>query len=163
MKKKKPPKSKRVGALRKDLVNSTTEEYGELYMTAGDLRTELRGKLRKIWSETTRRVFVQNMRYKDFDKNGREKYFVNCKQCYGKIGFSEKAHVKLASGKMSKKVKLCYQVDHVHGLPSFTEIERDIGPYIKALFYGEQRILCYACHAVVTDNQTKDRKKANNG
>lgn len=47
------------------------------------------------------------------------------------------------------------QIDHVEGLPPVEQTTE----YVQALFYGEQRPLCKACHQSVTESQRIERQK----
>jgi len=120
-----------------------------------EMRAKLKAALRKIWVGTSRRDFLLNVRQ---DNHGPEnfRYRVNCVECRRSDGITEKYHVKSLAGKISKKPKLWYQVDHLENLPPLEKIPEDLLPFYNALFNGRLQVLCFECHR---DKTLTERKK----
>lgn len=115
-------------------------------VTDSALRSQIRSALRKVWRNSSRRVFIESVRFPYKGKNGRGRFGVQCAKCKRIMGQSEKEYAKLKNGNLSKKKKLAYEVDHINGNPPFTSME-ELGAYAQSLLYGEQQILCRDCHA----------------
>lgn len=142
-------KSKKIGLCRREI------ETKRLFMTDGDLKSAIRSALRKVWSGTSRRIFIEAVRV-PYVGPGKYKWAVECTECGTTMGLSQRGHRTLASGKLSKHKRSVYEVDHVHGNPPFTELA-GLGPWAENLFNSELRIMCVRCHQLRTDKQ---RKKA---
>ena len=116
-----------------------------LGVTDAQLRTQIRSALRKCWRNSSRRVFIESVRV-PYVGSGRFKYGVVCVHCKRMMGQSEKEFQTLANGKRSKRKSSAYQVDHIAGCPSFTDIVWQLGNYCYSLMYGKLQILCTKCH-----------------
>jgi len=127
-----------------------------LGVTDGHLRAMIRGALRKCWRNSSRRVFIQNVRF-PYSGPARFKFAVKCELCGRTMGQTEKAYDVKADGSRTKHKKLVYEVDHINGNPQFTDIERDLGKYAVSLLYGTMRILCRNCHKGHTKQQSTER------
>ena len=121
-------------------------------VTDAALRSQIRSALRKVWRSSSRRKFVESVRFPYKGLNGLGRYGVQCVHCERIMGQSEKGHATLKDGSLSKKKKLVWQVDHVNGCREFLCMD-DLGAYASDLFYSELRILCYSCHAEHTKEQ----------
>ena len=124
--------------------------------TTGQLHSQIRSMLRKCWRNSSRRVFIQSVRF-PYDGPAKFKFGVKCVACDRVMGQSEKAYDIKKDGTRTKHRKLVYEVDHIDGNPPFLDIESDLGAYAKSLLYGSMRILCRNCHSSHTTLQTKTR------
>lgn len=131
-------------------------ELGDLSMTDNDLKAEIRNQMRKIWTTSVRRIFLQNVRFK-INRNNRSVWAVSCARCSEEMPTSQKEKVVLKSGKLSKLPKLLFEIDHIEANPPFVNILEDIGPWINNMFYGKLRVLCRDCHAKRTKLQNKNK------
>ena len=127
-------------------------------VTDANLRSQIRSAIRKVWRNSSRRVFLESIRFPYGGKSGKGKYGVKCVSCGRVMGYSEKEHVALKNGKLSKKPKLAYQVDHITDPPAFLTMA-DLSGYAEALIYADLRILCFKCHADKTHGATKEDKQ----
>lgn len=127
-----------------------------LGVTDGNLRAQIRSALRKVWRNSSRRVYIQEHRI-PYKGKARFKYAVVCEKCGHVMGQSEKAYGIKKDGTPTKHRKLVYEVDHIETNPPLLDIEKDLGKYAKKLLYGALRILCRKCHTKNTDLQTQIR------
>ena len=156
-------KTKRVGICRREVLepevkgkNPKKAILGTLTITDGDIKSAVRSALRRLWSASTRRVFIEKVRFKSLIKD-REVWCVKCEECPKIMGVSEKAFFNLKSGAISKVKRSLFDVDHLTGSPGFEDLESDLGKWAKNLFYGEMRILCRECHLDRTKIQGENR------
>jgi len=124
-----------------------------LGVTDANLRTQIRSALRKVWRNSSRRRFIESIRFPYKGLSGRGRYGVKCAVCERIMGQSECEFATLKSGKLSKKKSLVYQIDHVEMNHELLDIRKDLGEYANTLLYGEMRVLCVDCHKVVTAKQ----------
>ena len=164
-------KTKKTGICRREIITEAVKdsngnviekaELGKLSLTDGDTRSAIRSALRRLWNSSRQRVFLEEVRFKATKivqlKHGpKEKEFwaVKCAFCERQMGMSEKDYrVSEKTGKRSKNKKSVFDVDHVHGNPTFEDIEQDLGAWAHNLFCGELRILCIPCHTKRTKEQ----------
>jgi len=104
------------------------------------LRSAIRSALRLVWRNTKRKEHVHKIRFK-FGK----KFHVYCEGCGRLMGMNEKDYRVLKDGSKSKKKRLVYEVDHVHGNHPFLSLA-DLSAYADTLFNGELKVLCVPCH-----------------
>ncbi len=159
-------KTKKVGICRREILVPEIKgsfkqiiqkaELGKLSLTDGDIKSGIRSSLRELWRASTRAVFLEGIRRETLIE-GKHRLSVKCKECKRVMWIGAKERVKLKNGKLSKKAKSVFQVDHVHGCHPFTEYE-DLGKFAKDLFHGELRVLCYSCHQSHTDKQSKAKR-----
>ena len=127
-------------------------------MTDGKMRTLLKSVLRPCWRQTSRRTFINSVRYKaENPKTGRQWNVVDCVECQRVMGVSEKEKRPLKNGGMSKKARSVFEVHHIDGVTSLGDIRKTLGEHFHSLIYGKMEILCVACHAKETAKQTKQR------
>ena len=112
--------------------------------TDAQLRSQIRSALRKVWRNSSRRMFVERIRTKYVGEK-RFKYSVRCVVCGVEMGQSEKKRMTLADGTLSKKEKLSYEVDHIGGNNEMVSLN-DLSAYADSLFNGDMQILCFYCH-----------------
>lgn len=129
-------------------------------LTDGKLRTKIRGALRKIWRDTRSREYVNLVRM-PYVGQARFQYAVKCEMCDLQMGLSEREHLRLKSGKLTKKPRLVYEVDHLEANHEFLKFD-DLGGYAKSLYDGKLRILCHNCHTERTKRQVLNAKKRKN-
>jgi len=120
--------------------------------THGRLRSQIRSALRLVWRNSARRAFVEMIRFPYGGKSGRGKYGVMCTGCGRVMGQSEREHVPLKNGSLSKRKKLAYEIDHIKGNPPFTCME-ELGAYAQSLFFGDLCVLCFKCHGCKTNGK----------
>jgi len=121
------------------------EIHPKLGVTEGNLKSQIRSALRKIWRNTTRKVFILSVRI-PYEGEGRFKWAVECKECPKVLGQSEKNFEINNDGTVTKRKMLAYEVDHIDGNHELTEIKDHLGKYAQTLFFGELQILCRTCH-----------------
>ena len=127
-------------------------------ITDGKLRTLLKSNLRPIWRQTSRKTFINSVRYKaENPKTGRQWNVIDCVDCKRVMGVSEKEFRTLKNGGRSKKARSVFEIDHVDGITSLGDIRLTLGEHFHSLIYGKMEILCVACHAKETAEQTKQR------
>ena len=127
-------------------------------ITDGKLRTLLKSNLRPIWRQTSRKTFINSVRYKaENPKTGRQWNVIDCVDCKRVMGVSEKEKRPLKNGGMSKKARSVFEVHHIDGVTSLGDIRETLGEHFHSLIYGKMEILCVACHAKETAEQTKQR------
>ena len=127
-------------------------------ITDGAMRTLLRSALRPLWRRASRRTFINSVRYKATNpKTGRQWNVIDCVECQRVMGVSEKEKRPLKNGGMSKKARSVFEVHHIDGVTSLGDIRETIGEHFHSLIYGKMEILCVACHAKETAEQTKQR------
>lgn len=124
----------------------------KLGVTDANLRSQIRSALRKVWRNSSRRTFIELVR-KPFTGIGKFKYSVECVKCGRVMGQSEKEREVLSNGKLSKRWKSAYEVNHIHGNAPFLCMA-DLGAYAESLLYGALEILCRKCHKEFTKNQS---------
>jgi hypothetical protein len=123
--------------------------------TDGHLRSQIRSALRKVWRNSSRRVFIESVRFK-YEGDKRFKYAVCCVDCGRIMGQSQKQRQLLSDGTLSKKMKLVYEVDHVNANHELLSLD-DLSEYAKTLLLGRMEIRCYDCHKVKTKSQKDDK------
>ena len=116
-----------------------------LGVTDANLRSQIRSALRRVWRNSSRRAFLEAIRFPYKGKSGRGKFGVSCALCGKIMGQSEKAHSILKDGSKSKRRGSVYEVDHIVNNAPFTCMD-ELGAYANDLIYGEMRILCVQCH-----------------
>lgn len=147
-------KTKRIGICRREVLPDGS--LGKLLMTEGDLKAGIRSAMRKLWTSSARRVFIEIVRFPD-TSDGRGKWCVKCDECGNVMGLSQKAFGVKKDGTKTKKEKLVYETDHLETM-TLIDIEEDMGRYVMKMFFGEMRVLCrYPCHEERTRKQ-KDKK-----
>lgn len=123
-------------------------------ITDGKLRTLLKSNLRPIWRNTSRKQFILSVRRKATNpKTGRQWNVVDCVHCKRVMGVSEKERRTKKDGTLEKKAKSVYEINHIHGITPMTDIRETLGEYWHTLIYGEQEVLCVACHKKETKKQ----------
>lgn len=129
-------------------------------ITDGKLRTLLKSNLRPIWRNTSRKVFINSVRYKaENPKTGRPWFVVDCCDCGRVMGASEKEFRTLKNGSRSKKARSVYEIDHVDGITPLGDIKETLGEHFHSMIYGPQEVVCHECHKKRTAKQTKERNK----
>jgi hypothetical protein len=129
-------------------------------VTEGKMRTLLKSNLRPIWRNTSRKLYINSVRYKaENPKTGRQWNVVACRECGRVMGVSQKEKRPLVNGGMSKKARGLFEVHHIEGVTPLTNIKETLGLHFDSLIYGEMEILCIACHRKETAIQTKERNK----
>jgi hypothetical protein len=127
-------------------------------ITDGKMRTLIKSQLRPLWRQTSRKMFINSVRYRSINPaTGREHYVVDCADCSRVIGCSEKERRPLAKGGLSKKPRSVYEIDHVDGITPLTDIRLTLGEHFHSMIYGKQDVVCYACHKIRTAIQSKAR------
>lgn len=124
--------------------------------TDSQLLSQLRSAIRRVWRNSSRRVFIESVRI-PYTGQGKFKYAVICKACGKVMGQSEKERDVRNDGTLSKKWSLCYEVNHLkinHALLALS----DLGDYATSLLLGDVEILCKKCHKKVTKEQQTQRK-----
>ena len=128
-------------------------------ITDGKLRTLIKGSLRPIWRDTSRRVFIASIRRQELNPaTGKMRFVIDCAACSRTMGISEKEFRKLKSGKKRAKASLVYEIDHVDGITPLAGIQDTLGDYVHSLLFGAQQAVCHACHAERTARQLGARK-----
>ena len=129
-------------------------------ITEGAMRTLLRSALRPIWRRCSRKTFINSVRYQATNpKTGRQWNVIDCIDCKRVMGVSEKERRPIKNGGLSKKPRSVYEVHHISGVTSLGDIRETLGEHFHSLIYGKMAILCVACHARETSEQTKQRNK----
>ena len=127
-------------------------------ITEGRLRTLLKSNLRPIWRQTSRKTFINSVRYKaENPKTGRQWNVIDCVDCGRVMGVSEKEFRKLKAGGKSKKVRSVFEIDHVDGITPLGDIRLTLGEHFNSMMYGKHEVVCYQCHAKRTAKQSKER------
>ena len=127
-------------------------------ITEGKLRTLLKSNLRPIWRQTSRKTFINSVRYKaENPKTGRQWNVIDCVDCKRVMGVSEKEFRTLKNGGRSKKARSVFEIDHVDGITSLADIRSTLGEHFHSMIYGKQEVVCYKCHKERTAKQTKQR------
>jgi len=127
-------------------------------ITDGAMRTLLRSALRPIWRRCSRRTFINSVRYQATNpKTGRQWNVIDCIDCKRVMGVSEKERRPLKNGGLSKKPRSVFEVHHIIGVTPLGDIRETLGEHFHSLIYGKMAILCVACHAKETAEQTKQR------
>ena len=140
-------KTKKVGICRREIDEEGV--LGSLFMTDGDLKSAIRSALRRLWNGSTRRIFIEKVRFKGV-RNNREVWMVKCSQCGVAMGVSEKSFTIRKDGTRGKRPKSVYDVDHVAGNSEFTNIKAHLGAWAHSVFHGKLQILCRTCHSKKT-------------
>jgi len=129
-------------------------------ITEGKLRTLLKSNLRPIWRQTSRKTFINSVRYKaENPKTGRQWYVIDCVDCNRVMGVSEKEFRTLKNGRKSKKARSVFEIDHVDGITSLGDIRLTLGEHFHSMMYGKHEVVCFSCHAKRTARQTKERNQ----
>jgi hypothetical protein len=129
-------------------------------ITPGAMRTLLKSNLRPIWRRTSRKKFIEAMRYKaENPATGRQWFVVDCACCGRVMGVSEKERRPLKKGGLSKKARSVYEIHHKDGITALTDIRKTLGEFWHGLIYGGMEVVCHACHKDLTAKQTKQRTK----
>lgn len=127
-------------------------------ITDGKLRTLLKSNLRPIWRQTSRKTFINSVRYKaENPKTGRQWNVIDCVDCKRAMGVSEKEFRTLKNGGRSKKARSVFEIDHVDGITSLADIRLTLGEHFYSMIYGKQEVVCYKCHKERTAKQTTER------
>lgn len=127
-----------------------------LGVSDGNLRAQIRGALRKVWRNSSRRVYIESIRI-PYEGKASFKWAVVCEECGHLMGQSEKSYMIKKDGSKTKNRKLAYEVDHIDDNPEFLDILNDLGSYAHSLLYGKLRILCRMCHSSRSDLQAQVR------
>ena len=131
-------------------------------ITPGAMRTLLKSALRPIWRRTSRKTFLESVRYKATNpKTGRLWNVVDCQNCGRVMGVSEKERRPLVNGGLSKKPRSVFECHHKHGIAPLGDVRATLGEYFHDLIYGEMEILCFKCHGAESDIQRKQKKTHN--
>ena len=126
-------------------------------ITDGKMRTMLKSNLRPIWRNTSRKEFIKSVRRKATNpKTGRLWNVLDCVSCGRVMGVSEKERRVKRDGKLEKKAKSVYEINHIHGITPMTDIKETLGDYWHDLIYGEMEVLCVACHKAETKRQKEE-------
>lgn len=125
-------------------------------VTDAQLRTQIKGALRRVWYKSARRVLINGRKFRHV-KGGKEIWAVKCEECDKTMGLYEKKRHRKNDGTLEKRRSLVFEIDHVEGVSSFTDIERDIVDYTNTLIFGPLKLLCHSCHKDRTSIQTKER------
>lgn len=129
-------------------------------ITEGAMKTLLRSNLRPIWRRTSRKKFLESIRFKSTNpKTGRNWFAVKCAGCGRVMGASEKERRPLVGGGLSKKPRSVFEVHHKAGITQLTNIRKDLGEFWHSMIYGQMEVLCYACHKDETAKQSKERNQ----
>lgn len=120
-------------------------------MTDAQFRARICRALREVWQATTRADFIRKIRRPNRGTSG-FKNIVRCVECDETFGQTEKRYGVKVDGSRTKKMKLAYQVDHVHGIHPLKTLD-DLSQHAKDLFHGKQQILCLTCHNKKTFNK----------
>ena len=127
-------------------------------ITDGAMRTLLKSVLRPCWRRTSRKTFIESVRYHATNpKTGRTWYVVDCCDCSRIMGCGEKERRPLAKGGLSKKARSVWEVDHINGITPLTDIKETLGLHFDSMIYGQQEVVCYQCHAKRTAKQSQQR------
>ena len=127
-------------------------------ITDGRMRTLLKSNLRPIWRRTSRKMYINSVRYHaENPRTGKNWFVVDCRDCGRVMGCSEKEKRPLVGGGMSKKARGLFEVHHIKGVTSLTNIKETLGLHFDSLIYGEMEILCISFHKLQTAAQTKIR------
>ena len=127
-------------------------------ITDGKMRSLLKSVLRPCWRRTSRKTFIESVRYQSTNPaTGRKWWTVDCCDCGRVIGCSEKECRPLTKGGLSKKARSALEVDHVDGIEPLGDIRLTLGEHFHSLIYGKQEIVCWECHAQRTAKQSKER------
>lgn len=129
-------------------------------ITEGKMRSLLKSVLRPCWRRTSRKTFVESVRYRAANpKTGRTWFVLDCCDCGRVMGVGEKERRPLAKGGLSKKARSVWECDHVNGITPLLDIRETLGEHFHSLIYGRHEIVCYQCHAIRTATQAKERLK----
>ena len=129
-------------------------------ITDGKMRTLIKSNLRPIWRNTSRKVFINSVRYKATNpKTGRLWNCVTCVDCKRVMGVSEKERRVKKDGTLSKKPRSVYEINHINTIIPLGDIRETLGEHFYDMIYGEQEVLCYKCHKAETAKQTAERNK----
>jgi len=127
-------------------------------ITEGKMRTLLKSNLRPIWRNTSRKLYINSVRYQaENPKTGRQWNVVDCRECGRVMGVSQKEKRPLVNGGMSKKARGLFEVHHIKGVTPLTDIHLTLGDHFNSLIYGEMEILCIECHKNETAKQSQQR------
>ena len=127
-------------------------------ITDGAMRSLLKSVLRPCWRRTSRKTFIESVRYQSTNPStGRKWFAVDCCDCGRVIGCSEKERRPLAKGGLSKKARSVLEVDHVDGITPLGDIRLTLSEHFHSMIYGKQEIVCYSCHKIRSAAQTKER------
>lgn len=123
-----------------------------------ELRSKIVAALRQVWQATSKRDFVKSKRK---PHRGLEayKFEVTCVECRDTHGITQKYRVKNTDGRMSKKERIWFQVDHLEGITPFKTLD-DLSAYAKDLFCGSMQILCIECHKKKTKEAKSQKEKS---
>jgi len=132
-------------------------------ITEGAMRALLKSALRPLWRRSSRKVFINSVRYHATNpKTGRQWYVIDCCDCSRVMGVGEKERRPLKAGGLSKKPRSVFEIDHVDGITPLGDIMETLGSYFNGLIYGKLEVVCYSCHAKRTAAQTKRRNQKKN-
>jgi hypothetical protein len=125
----------------------------KLGCTDSNLLSQIRSALRRVWRNSSRRVFIESVRI-PYTGTGKFKYAVTCNTCGRVMGQSEKERDVLSNGALSKKWSLCYEVNHLKTNHALLNLS-DLGDYAVSLLLGDVEILCKKCHKKFTKEQNQ--------
>jgi hypothetical protein len=129
-------------------------------ITDGAMKALLKSVLRPCWRRTSRKTFIDSVRYHaENPKTGRNWFVIDCADCQRVMGVSEKEFRTLKAGGKSKKPRSVYEIHHKSGVTSLAGIRETLGEHFHSLIYGEMEVLCFSCHAAQTAEQTSERNK----
>lgn len=140
-------KSKKVGICHRYYTQYDEKDKprGELYLTEGALKAAIRSALRKLWTSSVRRIFIESVRF-EHDFGERVKYAVKCGECDKLMSISERTFAMKKDGTRGKIKRLLYEVDHIDKAGSMVSIDDELGEWAMKLFYGPLQVLCRECH-----------------
>ena len=129
-------------------------------ITEGKLRTLIKSNLRPIWRQTSRKTFINSIRYKATNPStGRQWNVLDCSDCGRVMGVSEKERRVKKDGTLSKKPRSVFEIDHVDGITPLGDIRETLGDHFYEMINGRQEAVCYKCHKERPSRQAEARKK----
>lgn len=130
-------------------------------ITDGKLRTLIKSNLRPLWRQTSRKVFINAVRYKATNPaTGRQWNVLDCVDCGRVMGVSEKERRVKKDGSLSKKPRSVFEIDHVDGITPLGDIRETLGEHFYEMINGKQEVVCYKCHKERTAKQTTERNNS---
>ena len=115
-------------------------------ITDARLLCRIRESLRKISSQTVRKQYINKVRFRARSPvTHNMKWHVKCELCGKVMPCDLKIRPTKVDGTPYKRPRRGFDVDHVVGNPPLTKLS-ELYEYVKSLFYGELRLLCFDCH-----------------